>query len=43
MIPYIQPVLYWDPQAAKPACFCLRCGGECYHPAKLCPDCEEKT
>ncbi len=42
MIPYIQPVLYWDPQTAKPAGFCIRCGGECYHPSELCTDCEAK-
>ena len=41
MIPLIEPVLFLDPQAEKPVCFCLRCGGECYHPAELCDDCEE--
>ena len=41
MIPFIEPVLYIDPQAARTVCFCRRCGGECYHPAALCPDCEE--
>ena len=42
MIPMIEPVLYIDPQAAKPICFCRRCGGECYHPSPLCSDCEAK-
>ena len=41
MIPDIQQVLYIDPQAAVPVCFCERCGGECYHESSLCPDCEE--
>lgn len=41
MIPMIEPVLYIDPQKAKPVCFCCRCGGEIYHPACLCPDCED--
>lgn len=42
MIPQIQPVLYRDPQAQKPKCFCIRCGGECYRPALLCTDCEDQ-
>ena len=41
MIPLIEPVLYRDLQAAKPSAFCERCGGECYHPSRLCTDCEE--
>ena len=41
MIPLIEPTLYMDPQTAKPCAFCECCGGECYHPARLCTDCEE--
>ena len=40
MIPLIEPVLYIDPQNARPVCFCLCCGGEIYHAAEICPDCE---
>ena len=36
----IEPVLYTDPQAARPSCFCEKCGGECYHASRLCTDCE---
>ena len=39
---YIEPVLYTDPQAKIPVCFCQRCGGECYSVRRFCPDCEEK-
>lgn len=42
MIAYIEPVLYVDAQGAIPVCFCEQCGGECYRPRKLCPDCEER-
>ena len=42
MIPFIEPVLYLDPQKKRPVCFCLRCGGECYHESLLCYDCEER-
>lgn len=41
MIPFIEPVLYIDPQAQKPSGFCEKCGGECYHPGPLCYDCRE--
>ena len=41
MIPLIEPVLRIDRQAAVPVWFCERCGGECYHPSRLCTDCEE--
>ncbi len=41
MIPLIEPVLYMDLQAAKPVWFCENCGAECYHPARLCTECEE--
>lgn len=41
MISLIEPVLFIDPQAARPVCFCSRCGGECYHPSLLCADCED--
>ena len=42
MTVFIEPVLYIDPQAAKPSGFCRRCGGEIYRPGELCPDCEDK-
>ena len=42
MMTLIQPVLWVDEQARIPAGFCEQCGGECYHPSRLCPDCEEK-
>ena len=35
-----ESILYTDPQAAKPACFCPRCGGECYWPSLLCIRCQ---
>ena len=37
-----ESVLYSDPQAAKPACFCPRCGAECYWPSRSCIRCERK-
>ena len=42
MIPLIEPNLFTDPQAAIPRAFCECCGGECYHPSRLCTDCEGK-
>ena len=39
----IEPVLYCDPQALRPGCFCGRCGGECYAPSLLCLRCERRT
>lgn len=41
MIPFIEGVLYIDPQALAPVCFCEKCGSECYHPCRLCDDCED--
>ena len=41
VIPFIEPVLYTDVQAAVPVCFCEICGGECYSIAPVCPDCLE--
>ncbi len=38
-----ESILYADPQAAKPACFCPRCGGECYWPSLICIKCENST
>ena len=43
MIPQIEPVLFRDPQQLLPVGFCERCGGECYSPRILCPDCGEET
>ena len=41
MIPYIQPVLYLDPQASEPR-GCDRCCGECRASCALGPDREDK-
>lgn len=33
----------YDPQMAKPVCFCEQCGGEIYTPGeRLCSECREK-
>ena len=37
----IEPVLYTDPQAAKPLGFCRCCGGELYCPGECCRECED--
>ena len=36
----IQDMLFVDIQDQKPACFCPRCGGECYAPSLICGRCE---
>ena len=36
----IEPVLFTDVQAQKPAAFCPRCGGELYAPGLVCSRCE---
>lgn len=41
MIPYLEPMLYIDPQAAVPVCLCEWCGGECYPPSGICHVCRE--
>lgn len=38
----IQPTLYLDPQAQKPASFCPVCGGERYAPSERCLRCERR-
>lgn len=38
----IEPMLYGDPQGARPACFCPRCGGERYAPGLGCLRCERR-
>ena len=38
-----ESILYLDPQAAKPACLCPKCGGECYAPSLLCLRCERRA
>lgn len=43
MIQQIEPVLYLDPQAARPICRCEICGGAIYGPSGLCPRCERRT
>lgn len=35
----LESTLYIDPQAQRPAGFCLRCGGECYAPTQSCARC----
>ena len=42
MNPSIESVLYTDPQAAAPACFCPVCGGERYAPGLVCLRCERR-
>lgn len=42
MILQIEPMLYPDPQAAIPACFCSVCGGERYAPSLVCLRCERR-
>ena len=37
---FIEPVLYTDIQAEKPASFCERCDGERYAPSLICSRCE---
>ncbi len=39
----IQPVLYIDPQAQKPAGLCERCGGELYRPGLICIRCQRDS
>lgn len=41
MIPFLEPMLYLDPQAVPPVCLCEKCGGECYAPSGICRRCEE--
>ena len=38
----MEGTLFYDPQAAVPACFCPRCGGECYAPSLTCIRCERR-
>ena len=38
----MEGTLFFDPQAAVPACFCPRCGGECYAPGFTCIRCERR-
>ena len=40
--PIMEGTLFIDPQAAVPACFCPRCGGECYAPTFTCIRCERR-
>ena len=39
----MEGTLFLDPQAAVPACFCPRCGGECYAPTLTCSRCERRA
>ena len=39
----MEGTLFYDPQAAAPACFCPRCGGECYAPSLTCIRCERRV
>lgn len=36
----VEPTLYVDPQAARPAGYCPRCGGALYLPSLCCIRCE---
>ena len=38
-----ESILYVDPQAKIPACFCQNCGGECYAPSLICIRCERRA
>jgi len=35
--------LFFDPQAAMPAEFCIRCGCECYRPGLFCLRCHRRA
>jgi len=37
-----ESILYPDPQTARPACFCPKCGSECYAPSFICILCERR-
>ena len=39
----IEPMLYIDPQAAKPLSRCPVCGGERYAPGENCIRCERRA
>ena len=38
----IESILFPDPQAVRPLCFCRRCGGERYAPGRHCLRCERR-
>ena len=38
-----ESILYFDPQTARPVCFCPVCGGECYAPSRICIRCERRA
>ena len=40
MLTNLEPMLFIDLQAAKPACFCEKCGTERYAPSLICLRCE---
>jgi len=41
-MPVFESILYTDPQAERPVCFCPVCGGECYGPSGICVNCERR-
>ena len=43
MYPGIEPMLYADPQAERPAFCCEICGGACYRPGFFCLRCERRA
>ena len=43
MRPLIEPTLYIDIQAIRPAAFCPDCGGETYYPGYSCIRCERRS
>ena len=38
----MESVLFYDPQAEVPGCFCPVCGSECYRPGLNCIRCERR-
>ena len=42
-MPMLESVLFLDPQAAVPVCFCEVCGGERYAPGLNCICCERRS
>ena len=38
----LEPTLYFDPQAARPAAYCPDCGGLLYAPSLRCLRCERR-
>ena len=43
MLPWIEPMLYTDPQTQKPLFFCPECATECYASGGLYLRCERRA